>query len=66
MSGDTCFIYVNGNLLNNITASLSGKSYQKIRLSEAAIGNRGDADFNDIKLYNTIKTDAELAALTTI
>ena len=59
-------IYVNGNLLNNITASLSGKSYQKIRLSEAAIGNRGDADFNDIKLYNTIKTDAELAALTTI
>ena len=57
-------IYVNGNLLNNITASLSGKSYQKIRLSEAAIGVRGDADFNDIKLYDTIKTDQELAALT--
>lgn len=59
-------IYINGNLLDNITASLSGKSYQKIRLSEGAIGNRGDADFNDIKLYDTIKTDQELIALTTI
>ena len=59
-------IYINGNLLNNITASLSGKSYQKIRLSEGAIGNRGDADFNDIKLYDTIKTDQELAALTQV
>ena len=46
--------YVNGNLINNITASLSGKSYQKIRLSEATIGVKGDADFNDIKLYDTI------------
>ena len=59
-------IYINGNLLNNITASLSGKSYQKIRLSEGAIGGRGDADFNDIKLYDTIKTDQELAALTQV
>ena len=59
-------IYVNGNLINNITASLSGKSYQKIRLSEAHIGVKGDADFNDIKLYDTIKTNAELQALTTL
>ena len=59
-------IYANGNLINNITASLSGKSYQKIRLSEAVFGVRGDADFNDIKLYDTIKTNAELIALTTI
>jgi hypothetical protein len=61
-------IYVNGNLLNNITASLSGKSYQKIRLSEGAtsFGDRGYADFNDIKLYDTIKTDNELQKLTTI
>ncbi|WP_288955739.1 hypothetical protein [uncultured Polaribacter sp.] len=59
-------IYINGNLINNITASLSGKSYQKIRLSEGAIGVRGDADFNDIKLYDTIKTNQELQALTKI
>ena len=65
-NGIATSIYINGTFVNNITASLSGKSYQKIRLSEAAIGNRGDADFNDIKLYDTIKTDQELIALTTI
>ena len=56
--------YVNGNLIGNLTASLSGKSFQKIRLSEAAIGVRGDADFNDIKLYNTRLSNSELQALT--
>jgi hypothetical protein len=58
-------VYVNGNLIGNLTASLSGKSFQKIKLSEAAFGVRGDADFKDIKLYNTRLTDAELIALTT-
>jgi hypothetical protein len=57
-------VYVNGNLIGNLTASLSGKSFQKIKLSEAAFGVRGDADFKDIKLYNTRLTDAELIALT--
>ena len=56
--------YVNGNLIGNLTASLSGKSFQKIRLSEATIGVRGDADFNDIKLYNTRLSNSELQALT--
>ena len=58
--------YVNGNLIGNLTASLSGKSFQKIRLSEAAFGVRGDANFNDFRLYKTALTDAELTTLTTI
>ena len=58
--------YVNGNLIGNLTASLSGKSFQKIRLSEAAFGARGDANFNDFRLYKTALTDAELTTLTTI
>jgi hypothetical protein len=64
-NGIATSIYINGTFVNSITASLSGKSFQKIRLSEAAIGNRGDADFKDIKLYNTALTDSELQALTT-
>ena len=59
--------YINGNLMQNLTASLNGKSYQKIRLSEAAIGVRGDAHFKDLRVYNTAAlTDAELVTLTTI
>jgi hypothetical protein len=57
-------VYINGNLIGNLTASLSGKSFQKIRLSEAPIGVRGDAEFKDLKLYNTALTDQELIALT--
>jgi hypothetical protein len=58
--------YINGNLISNLTAVLSGQSFQKIRLSEAALGNRGDANFNAIQLYNTALTDAELTTLTTL
>jgi hypothetical protein len=50
----------------DLTASLSGKSFQKIRLSEAAFGVRGDADFSEIKLYKEALTDSELITLTTI
>ena len=65
-NGIATSIYINGTFVNSITASLSGKSFQKIRLSEAAIGSRGDADFKDIKLYDTIKTDQELQQLTSL
>ena len=58
--------YINGNLMQNLTASLNGKSYQKIRLSEAPIGVRGDAHFKDLRVYNTALTDAELVTLTQV
>ena len=57
-------VYVNGNLIGNITASLSGKSFQKSRLSEAAFGSRGDAEFKSLQVYTTALSDAELEKLT--
>jgi hypothetical protein len=59
-------VYVNGTSVGSLTASLSGKSFNRIRLSEAAIGTKGDAEFRDVKLYNTALSNSELAALTSL
>jgi hypothetical protein len=58
--------YVNGESVGTLTANTTGKSYEKLVLSSAAIGNAGCDNNYQTLIFKTALTNAQLAELTTL